>query len=327
MTSTALTTIVEPRREATWVGLMAPAMELANMIKATEFVPKGLRGNAPAIVAALLTADELGVGGMTGLANIHVIDGKPTLSASLMRALVVNRGHDIWFEDLKTTSVTACGRRRGSEAITKVTWTMEMARTAMLLGKDNWKKYQRSMLEARASSELCRLVFADCLAGLLHSTEEIEDGVITIEPGGDTLPGSGSASTRRRRPAPPSVESVEEPVQPQRPALPGDAPPPSQTQQAPIQEAAPGEEQESQPSPVLRKLFALFGELTIKDRGDRLAICSLITKRAIASSKDLTADEVSVIVEMLEGVANSHVLLVKRDGIWKLEDAPGDAPA
>lgn len=321
MTSTALATIVEPRREAAWVGLMTPAMELANMIKATEFVPKGLRGNAPAIVAALLTADELGVGGMTGLANIHVIDGKPTLSAALQRALVLNRGHEIWFEDLKTTSVTCCGRRRGSDAITKVTWTMEMARTAQLLNKDNWKKYQRSMLEARSSAELCRLIFADCLAGLLHSTEEIEDGIV-IESGGDTLPPSDSTSNRRRRPAPPSVASVEEPVASQRPALPGDAPAAAPAQPSAPQEAAAGDEQAAQPSPVLRKLFALFGELTIKDRDDRLAICSLVTHRAIASSKDLTADEVSVIVEMLEGVANSRVLLVKRDGIWKLEDAP-----
>lgn len=316
MTSTELA-VVQPRTESTgWVSLMGPAMDLARVIKLTDFVPKGLRGNEAAICAALLTANELGVGGMTGLANIHVIDGKPTLSAALQRALVVSRGHEIWWEELKTTSVTACGRRRGSENVTRVTWTMEMARTAMLLGKDNWKKYQRSMLEARASSELCRLVFADCLAGLLHSTEEIEDGIITVESG--DAPGSETTgSTRRRRPAPPSVASVDETPPAARPPLPGDAPPQAAAP-APAPEPAP----ESPTAPVLRKVFALFNDLTIKDREDRLAICSLITKREITSSKDLTPQELSDVVEMLEAHLNLQIRIVKVDGAWKLEDVP-----
>ena len=39
-----------------WVALRSPAMELAQYVADTTFVPTGLRGNAPAIAAASCTA-------------------------------------------------------------------------------------------------------------------------------------------------------------------------------------------------------------------------------------------------------------------------------
>jgi hypothetical protein len=307
--------IVAPEQQqaaSAWVYLMQPAMELARVIKNTDFVPKGLRGNEAAITAALLTANELGVGGMTGLANIAIVEGKPALSATLMRALVLSRGHEIWFEDLKTTSVTACGRRRGPDApITRVSWTMEMARTALLINKDNWKKYPRAMLEARSSSELCRLVFADCLAGLMHSVEELEDGIVTVDAGGDTRPPE-TGNTRRRRLAAPSVASVDETPPGQRPALPTDAPAPPPSEPAAVPEGQ---------TPQLKKLHAAFGKIDVKDREDRLAITALILEREVASSKDLNTEEVDKVVATLDDHLNGAVRVVKADGRWQLWDA------
>lgn len=317
MTSQVIVAPQEQQNAASaWVYLMGPAMELARVIKNTDFVPRGLRGNEAAITAALLTANELGVGGMTGLANIAIIDGKPALSATLMRALVLSRGHEVWFEDLATTKVTACGRRRGSEPITRVTWTMEMARTALLLNKDNWKKYPRSMLEARSSSELCRLVFADCLAGLMHSVEELEDGIVTVETGGGDAPPENGTTRRRRAiaaPAPvPSVASVDETPAGARPPLPGDAPQPPAS-------APPAPEEPPAQSPVLRKLHAAFRDIDVKDRDDRIAITSLIVDRPVASSKDLSEEEVDQVVDMLMDHRNGNVRIVKGADGWRIE--------
>lgn len=159
-----------------WVDVMAPAVELAERIYRTEFVSSGLRGRPEAVVACILAGHEVGIGPTQALSKIYVVDGKPTMSAELMRALVQRAGHDFWVEENTNTRVTVCGRRAGREFVSKVTWTMDDAKKAGLAGKQNWQKYPRSMLLARATSELCRLMFADVLGGISYSREELEDG-------------------------------------------------------------------------------------------------------------------------------------------------------
>lgn len=159
-----------------WVDVMGPAAELAERIYRTEFVKGALRGRPEAVLACILAGHEVGVGPLQALAKIDVIDGKPTMSSELMRGLVLRGGHDIWVEENTTTRVTVCGRRVGREFVSKVTWTMDDAQRAGLKGKQNWQKYPRAMLLARATSELCRLMFADVLGGISYSVEELEDG-------------------------------------------------------------------------------------------------------------------------------------------------------
>jgi hypothetical protein len=148
----------------------------------TEFVPKDLRNKPAAIAAAMLRANELGISPMEGLAKIHVINGRPGLAAELMRALVQRAGHEIWTEEHTQTRVTVCGQRRGSEHVEKVTWTADDVKRAGLAG-DGHKKYPRAMLFARATAELCRMQFADVLAGMSYAIEELVD----LEPD-DLLP-------------------------------------------------------------------------------------------------------------------------------------------
>lgn len=309
MTSTELT--IAPQREG-WVELLKPASELAHMISNTEFVPKSLRGRDAAIVSAIMTAHELGVGPMTALANIAIIDGRPALYATLMRALVLQRGHDIWFDELTTTKVTACGQRKNSENVTRVTWSSEMARNAGLLGKDSWKKYPRSMLEARASSELCRAIFADCLAGLTVSVEELDDQVVPAT----TSEENGGAPTRRRRRPTVTVVDAQASTPPppeQRPPLPGE----------PETSASPTTNEGAQPEPAdgtaLRRMHVLFGELEIGNRADRLAVTRLIVEREIQSSKDLTAAELDAVCNVLTDVREGNAILQRTDAGWELK--------
>lgn len=141
-------------------------------IARTEFVPTGLRGNLPAILACVATGRALGLPDMTALRSIHIIDGKATFSAELMVQLVRRRGHSITGE-VGEGKATVTGRRVDNGDTMTSTWTLAMAERAGLANKQNWKRYPEAMLWARAVSQLCRMLFADCFAGATYTTEEL----------------------------------------------------------------------------------------------------------------------------------------------------------
>lgn len=156
--------------------LATPAWALAQRIASTAFVPESFRGKPEDVLAAFLTAHELGVGPMQALQKIHVVKGRPALAAELMRALVYQHGHELWIEEQTSTRCIVAGQRKGSDRTTRVTWTMDDAARAKLTVKDNWQHYPAAMLLARATAALCRAIFPDVLAGLSYTIEELEDG-------------------------------------------------------------------------------------------------------------------------------------------------------
>lgn len=163
-----------------WTQIMGPLVKLAETVATTEFVPAALRGKPAAVTAALLYGRETGLAPMTSLTMIHVVDGRPSMSAEGMRAVVLAAGHDIETLESNGGLCRMRGRRRGSETWTTVEWSADMARAAGLIGnpkKENWVKYPRAMLTARATAELCRLVFPDVIHGFraLEELDETED--------------------------------------------------------------------------------------------------------------------------------------------------------
>lgn len=165
---------------------------LAKRIAETDFAPRALRGNPNAVLACILTGQELGIGGMKALQSIHIIEGRPTLSAELMRALVFAAGHRLDITESTNEQVTMYGRRRGGSQA-RVTWTIRDAQQAKLTGNPSWTKYPRSMLLARATSELCRMLFPDVIGGMYTPEEaaaiegktyEVPDdhGVVMVNP-------------------------------------------------------------------------------------------------------------------------------------------------
>lgn len=158
------------------IDIAQQVFTLATNVCQTEFVPDALRGRRDAVAAAMLAGHELGLPPMQSLSQIHIIKGKPTLSAEMMRALVQSSGHEIAVVELTNTRCRVQGRRKGSTLEpTEISWSTDDAKKAGLLGNDNWRKYPRAMLAARATGELCRLIFADVLAGMSYTPEEMQD--------------------------------------------------------------------------------------------------------------------------------------------------------
>jgi RecT family len=161
--------------ESTW--------KLASRVHQTPFVPRAMQGKPEHVLACVLYGNELGLGPMQSLNSIHIIEGRAAASPELMRALVAKAGHRIDVTENTNTACTMKGSRADTGAEATVRWTLEDAKNANLSGKDNWKKYPRAMLAARATSELCRLLFPDVIAGLSYTPEEVESigdaGIVT----------------------------------------------------------------------------------------------------------------------------------------------------
>ena len=148
------------------------AWKTAQRVCQTEFVPQAYRGRPDAVFAAILYGRELGMGPMSSMQQINMIKGKPSLSPEAMRARVFADGHRIETAEYGDDRVVLVGTRTNGATAT-VTWTLDDARRAGLGQGDNWKKYPRAMLLARATSELCRLLFPDVISGASYTPEEL----------------------------------------------------------------------------------------------------------------------------------------------------------
>jgi hypothetical protein len=290
------------RETDSWTEVLPAIGDLSTKISNTNFVPKSLRGKPAEIAACVLTGREIGIGPMQALQKIHVIEGRPSMSAELMRSLVMAAGHEITYPVYSDDKVTAKGRRSGSTETTEVTWTMKDAQRVGVASRDTWKKYPRQMLSARATSELCRLMFPDALGGISYTVEELDD---------DTQPAATPVKRSKGRTlaAVPSIPepslTPENPAQDDLEALGQDATPAD----ADIVDAEVVEETETVlirqnmnedavTGPQTKMLGSLMGALGM-DRKAALSFCAEHIGRQIESRNDLTKAEATKIIEAL----------------------------
>lgn len=307
MTSTALS-IYTPQQQ---VELAAEVWPLANRLAETEFVPKALRGRPEAVMACMLKGTELGIPLMQSLSSIHVIEGRPTMSAELMRAVVQSRGHTIVVEDSTSTRCIVKGRRLGDDDWQRFTFTRDDAERAGVLGKEVWKKWPAAMLLARASSLMCRAIFADCLAGISYTLEELNDGTDTITPDVATIieaeladpdaPPAPRKTTRRTSRTRPARSSGEPPAEPpparDLPPLPGEPGYAELLSETPPAASRTVDQDIPRPGPV--QIAIALKDHGVDNSADRARAVRQLVRRPIESSKDLTADEIALVLTTL----------------------------
>lgn len=280
-----------------WVEILGPVGDLSSRIAATEFVPRSLRGRVPAVAAAVLAGRERGLPPMVSLASIDVVDGRPTLSAQLLAALIFRAGHRITVIESSDKAAEVKIERADGLGEAQVRWTMADAQRAGLAGKSNWQKYARQMLYARALSECARMVAPDVALGL-----DVDLGAPDQSP-------RPAPTVVQVNPTPTPAVAHREAVEAEEAVLVD--PEPTPTPAAPQRAAQPAEEpaEELVTPAQMRKLGALIGDWERREgrkleRDERRRFIGFMAGIAqpdtLGSAKDLTRAQASEAIDQLQ---------------------------
>jgi hypothetical protein len=140
----------------------------------------------------ILVGKEMGISAMAALTGIHMINGKPVIGANLMAEKIKESGKYTYEVRELTDQVCKIDFLNGEKNIGTSEFTMEDAKKADLLepkkdkytGKDvnNWKRYPKNMLFARAISNGQRWFCPEVFRGQLVYTPD-EMGAIVNDTG------------------------------------------------------------------------------------------------------------------------------------------------
>jgi hypothetical protein len=299
-------------RLARWVEAARNAHTLVAPLVDTAFVPEAYKPKVDPratpeqrkvaydvavanATAAVLQGLSLGVDPLVALQQIYIVHGRPGMYAKMMVALVQSRGHEVWTEDESDTRVVVAGRRKGTDAIERVTVTMDQARKAGWTSNQAYTKTPRDMLWARAASRVCDRIASDVLKGIA-SVEEIRD---TIQVQAETGDGTRTVTPRRRAVAPP-VDAVEDPPLNEAPAQPAEPEAPQESPEPPRDRSPLASRAGSITTAQSRKLHTLLGKTGRDDRDVGLVYIAGVIDREITTTKDLGTVEAGQVIDALE---------------------------
>jgi len=284
----------------TGLEAMDLAQALGEKMCRSPFAPKAFRGNADASAAAILAGMELGMMPGQALRSFDVVEGAAGLTSHAMRALITSAGHHIELRERSAERVTLAGRRRGETTWTEITWTIQDAQRAGLAAKQVWRAYPASMLLARCTTTLAKVKFPDVIAGI-PCVEELADlGPVDIT-------AQVEVTRPAERPTAAGILAAAASSSAQGPENMPDNIPADVTPQA----AEPEVTRAVLPitDPQMRMLGAVMAQLGVTGAGERkrkrrLTIASRIVDRELTSSKELSKDEASVVIDTLTSILN-----------------------
>ena len=141
---------------------------------------KDAADEAKAIVK-VLAGQELGLGPIASMTGIHIVEGKPALSAALIASLIKRSGK--YDYRVLQMDATACRLEffEGGQAVGVSEFTIADASAAGLAGRPVWKSYPRNMLFARALTNGARWHCAEVFSGAIYTEEELKSGASDAE--------------------------------------------------------------------------------------------------------------------------------------------------
>lgn len=149
-------------------------------IKVAELLAQAgmVKGGPAQAFAVIQMGAELGMGPMEAVRAIHLMQGKPTLDATAVAALVQRSGKYRFIQEESTTERCVIRFEAGVlgkwEVLGTSTFTIEDARRAKLTGKGTWAAYPDQMLRARALTKGARQFVPEVFGGPIYVPEELE---------------------------------------------------------------------------------------------------------------------------------------------------------
>ena|GEM_PF-1877335 len=158
------------------LDLFERAEQIAVRLAKSTLLPSALRGKPADLAVIMITGHELGLSPMQALRGLHVVEGRPVLSADLIVGLVKKHPACKYFRLVESTDERATYEtlREGEPEPTRITWTIQQAVKAGLTGRSNWKAHPAAMLRARASAALARAVYPDVAMGIYDPDEALD---------------------------------------------------------------------------------------------------------------------------------------------------------
>ncbi len=127
-------------------------------------------------IVKMAAGEELGLGPMASMQELHLIQGKPTLSARGIGALIKASGK--YDYKVLRADAAACEIEwfKNGESIDVTSFTIEQAQRAGLAQKDNWRKTPEDMLFARTLSRGGRRNCPEVILGI-YLPDEVIHGI------------------------------------------------------------------------------------------------------------------------------------------------------
>ena len=265
---------------------LADQRNFAELTAGAALAPKAYQGDPGSILIAVNLGTSMGLSPAESLYRIHVIEGKPSASAELITSNVRRAGHRLRSQGDAVSATVEIVRSDDPDFTNTVTWTIDDAERAGLLGKDNWRKYPAAMLLARATTQCARQACPEALYGVIYTPEELDPdsraNSAQAAPGGQS--GLGKLQARLINRAPEANPDPEPPQVTEKPA-----------KTEPLITDA-----------QLKKLWVALRESRImdgntgEDKVQARDFCRYLTGRSdLASSKDLTKAEATRILDIL----------------------------
>lgn len=263
-------------------GTLTERMNYARALATAELLPPAYRNNPGNVLLAVEYGNALNIPPMTAIQGVHVIQGKPTLSADLMAALVRRAGHKLRVQvDDAPEAVAQLIRADDPDFTYECRWDMERAKRADLLGKGTWKAHPKAMLKARAIAEVVREGASEVLHGVIYTADELgaevvdgEEVTVNTETGEIVANASDTTGDAIAQEHAAQDEYAEDKAE--------------ETLNQPI---TPGQ---------LKKIGAMMREQEITDRTAALNYVAAVIGRDISSRNDLTKHEAHAVIEALD---------------------------
>ena len=165
------TAMVDQVTETTLETQLAYAAEIAK----SGLIPENFRKRPENVLVAIEWGRELGLTPIASLNEIYVVHGSPSLSAKAMLMLARRAGHRVRVTGEATQATCQIVRADDPDYPHEVTYTLDDAKQAGLMGNTGWKNDPKTMLRWRAVANAVRLACPEVLGGISYLPEEVEE--------------------------------------------------------------------------------------------------------------------------------------------------------